>query len=133
MNGVLPVVRYMVVCEDIVFGPGNPNRVTLQGCLWNLRPATNPPYPYLAPIICVFVALADCRGSGTLRLRIFDPAGGGAIYDSGPQPQTFGTNPLIVHGKPFRIRGVQFPHAGLYEVELLFDGTVLATQPLRLL
>jgi hypothetical protein len=60
-------------------------------------------------------------------------AGRSLIYDSGPQSQTFGANPLLVHGKPFRIRNVLFPHAGLYEFELLFDGTGLATQPLRLL
>jgi hypothetical protein len=131
MNGIQPVVRYMVICEDIVIDPGNANRVSLQGCLWNIQSPLVPPYPDVAPVLCVFALLTNCHGGGTFRLLIGDLTAD--LYDSGPLVQNFSANPLQVYGWPFRIRNVRFPQAGVYEVTLEHNGIALATQPLRLL
>jgi hypothetical protein len=131
MNGLQPVVRYMVICEDVVIDAGNANRVSLQGILWNIHSPNNPPFPYVAPAICIFIVLTDCHGPGTLQLRIGDFAT--ILYDSGPIALQLPTDPLQVTGWPIRITNLRFPQAGVYEVELLGNGTVLATQPLRVL
>ena len=38
MNGAVPVVRSMILCEEIRTDPGNPSRVSLDGLLTNIIP-----------------------------------------------------------------------------------------------
>jgi len=108
MNGLLPVVRCMVLCEDIRVDPGNPARVSLDGVLSNIRPQQSPPYPYTAPVLCVFILLTECRAPGTAVLRVVHPDSAMVFYQSPAVASAVGNDPLVVHGLRFRILNVRF-------------------------
>lgn len=70
MAGLLPVVRHMVVCEDIPVDPASPRRVTLVNLLTTIRSPSQPPFPLCYPELCAYIQLTECRGSGEARLQI---------------------------------------------------------------
>ena len=70
MAGLLPVVRHLLVCEDLIYDPANPQQLTIRNLLGNIRSVSHPPYPLLYPQLCVYVQLTECRGAGEVRLRI---------------------------------------------------------------
>lgn len=46
MTGVLPVVRHMIVCEDVLADAANPHRITIVGLISSIRSLDYPPYPF---------------------------------------------------------------------------------------
>jgi hypothetical protein len=47
MNGLQPVVRYLITCDDIQFDPNNPRTATLANLLSAIRSQRQPPFPLL--------------------------------------------------------------------------------------
>ncbi len=62
MSDIQPVVRYMVVCEDVQTGPENLRRISLVGLISAIRSLEDPPFPLLYREICVYLLLTECRG-----------------------------------------------------------------------
>jgi hypothetical protein len=60
VNGIRPVVRYLVVCRDIRYDRNKV--VTLVGLISAIRALRN--FPVRHRELCVFVQLTECRGSG---------------------------------------------------------------------
>jgi hypothetical protein len=67
MSGLTPVVRYLIVCEDVLRDPRNPNRLTLVNLISTIQSLSDPPFPCRYPELCVYVQLTDCRVAGQVR------------------------------------------------------------------
>lgn len=128
MADVLPVVRHLIVCEDIVFDPGPPRHVSLKNLLGTIRSVSHPSYPLLYPQLCIFVQLTESRGAGEAQLRIEEADTNTIIYQTPKLTVSLGNDPLKKHGFPFRIHDLVFPSAGLYLVEFWYNDVWLAEE-----
>ncbi len=128
MASLLPVVRYLIVCEDI---PAQLSRISLINLLGTLRSSSQPPFPFQCPKFCVYARPTECRGTGEVRLEIIEENTQTVIYQSASRRYNFGNDPLRVYGASFRIRDCVFPNAGLYWVQLCYNDTVVFQEPLR--
>lgn len=131
---VLPSVRSLIVCEDIITPAGNPRRVTLVNLVNSIRSIEGPPYPLRQPQLCIFVQLVECRGPGSVRVKIreADRERESPLFATRSRNVSFPSNPLIVHGLRFRIYNCRFPRPGLYWVQFYFDDRILGQTPLVL-
>jgi hypothetical protein len=130
---VPPVVRHMLLCEDVGRDPTNPKRIALYGLMSSIRFLDVPPFPLRYALLCVYLVLTGGRGRGRGQIVIVEASVGQTICASRPHPLTFGAmNPLDVLGVCFRIRDCVFPGAGLYWVEFRYDRRTIAREPLLL-
>ena len=98
----------------------------------HIRSTATPPFPVVRPLLCVLVILTGCRGTGELSLRIVQAETGRVIFRNQPRRVRFGGTAEDAVGITFRIRNCSFPVEGVYWVELIFSGTVIARQRLSL-
>jgi hypothetical protein len=131
MADLLPVVRYLIACEDIPTDPVNPRRVTLVNLIGVIRSHSHPPFPH-HPEFCVYAQLTECRGVGDVQIEIEEADTQTVIFQTPTRRHSFGIDPLKVFGMSFRIRGCVFPSAGLYWVQLCYNGIVIFREPLKL-
>jgi hypothetical protein len=132
MANVLPVVRHLLVCEDLIFDPAKPRSLTFKNLLSTIRSVSQPPYPLLYPQLCVYVQLSECRGAGEVQLRIEEADTNTLIYQTPKLKVSLGNDPLKRRGLPFRIRDLLFPSAGLYLVEFWYNDVKLEDETLLL-
>jgi hypothetical protein len=129
---VPPVVRLFVPCMGVSCDTtGNPNRYTLDGPFFALRPPSGVGYPFLADRLWVFCQLSDATGTHTFHLDLsFD-------LDARVRPlRSFrvymGEDKLAVRHYAVPIDRVPFRRAGMYELVLRCGPEVLARAPVRL-
>jgi hypothetical protein len=132
-NPPSPVVRNLIVCEEIITDPKNPKRVSLLNLVHSIRPMRQPPYPLVQPRLAVFLQLTGCRGRGEVRVAIREADTDEVIFTTETHRVAFPNNPLALHGFRFRLFGCRFPEPGLYWLEFFFDNQVLGQQPITLL
>jgi hypothetical protein len=132
MSGVHPVVRYLILCEDVSADAGNPSRITLAGLLSKITSRATPPFPLLFPEICVFLQLTECRGSAAIRVELVHADTGQVEFRTPDRTIPFGNDPLALLGLTFRLKNLLFPVAGLYWVQFCYNDAVIAQQPLLL-
>jgi hypothetical protein len=130
MSGVRPVVRYLILCQEVVVDPTNPLQVTLVNLVSTIRSLSIPAFPVIRPQICAFIQMTECRGAGDLWVEIVHADSGSTVFRTQTRNVAFGNDPLEVLGLTFRIRNCPFPSAGLYWVQLWYDNGVLAQQAL---
>lgn len=124
MNGVRPVVRNLIMCEDIVLDPTNPRRVTLVALIGTIRALKGFPVRYSE--LCAYVQMTECRGTGRIRIEIVQADSGLVVFRTRIRRVSFGNDPLEAVGIPFRIRDCRFPAAGLYWVQFWYNEVSIA-------
>jgi hypothetical protein len=127
-----PEVWYLVLCEDVRPDPNDYERLNIFGLTTTIRSTLSPPFPVVHPLLCALVLLTGGQGHGEFGLRIRQDQTGRVVFRSLPRQVRFVGDSTAVLGALFRIRRCGFPAPGLYWVEVLFEGTVLARQKLRL-
>ena len=130
--GLLPTVRYLIVCEDIQTDVDHPRRITLAGLMSAIRSMEDPPYPLIHPEFCVFVQLTECRGNAACRIEIQHADTGQLVVRTKARIMPLPSDPLEVYGMAFRIRNCLFLTSGLYWVQLWYNEQVIEQQPLVL-
>jgi hypothetical protein len=127
-----PVVRYLIVCEDIQTEAEHPRKVTLVNLISTIHSKDEPPFPLLYRELCVFVQLTECRGRGEVSITILHESSGQITYPGPitPWSASLPNDPLEVVGLRFRIRNIEFKERGL--VQFGYNGGKLAEQPLLL-
>ena len=126
------VIRYLIVCEDIIHLGGASDRVSLINLISAIIPSVESPYPYLMPEFCVYAQATECRVSGEVVLEIVQEDTEDVVLVMPPGILPAQPSPLHVVGLRWRIRGCTFPESGLYGVRLRYNGICLAEQPLLL-
>jgi len=127
-----PVVRYMILCDDMGSAPNNPRRINIFGLLSTIRPQHDPPYPHIRPEFTVFVALTEGRGRGEGRISCVYEENGEEIFRSPTREIAFPDDPLQVVGLRFRVQECRFPRAGRYSVQFWYNDSRLEDRPLLL-
>jgi hypothetical protein len=129
---VLPVVRYLIPCEDYLVDPAHPNKISLINLIVAIRSLEQPPFPALREEFCVFLMLSNGRGSGRLSLSIVQADTDEVILKTSERTMAFSNNPLDVVGLPIRFKDCGFPAAGLYWIQVWFDDQLIGEQDLLL-
>jgi hypothetical protein len=132
MSPVHPVVRYLIVCEDVQIDPDRPRRITLVGLLSAIRSVEQPPFPLLYRELCVFLQLTECRGPADGWIEIQFAETGEVLFRTRVRTIPFSSDPLELVGVTFRIRNCLFEQPGLYWVQFWYNNDMLAQQPLLL-
>jgi hypothetical protein len=125
-------VRYLIVCDDVRADPNNLLRLDVLGLMTHVRSTRKPPFPVVRPRFCVLVLLTDCQGPQELALRFVESDTGRIIFRNQPRRIQFVSGPCEAVGIKFYINNCAFPAEGLYWVELLVEGAVVARQALTL-
>jgi hypothetical protein len=126
-----PVVRHLIACEDIQRG-GSAERFTLVQVISRIRSFGPEPFPLLYPELCVLAICTGCRGQGRVQIRITDEETDGVCHRTPLWSATFGNDPLRIIGFPFRIHNIEFPAPGVYQVQLWYNGLIIAQESLTL-
>ena len=122
INRIIPIVRYMIVCENWRLVSERNNLVGIDGLIDTLRAIDDPPYPLLYEELCVFLALTSGRGNGEGYLVCENDDLGIEVFRTRPRPIEFGSDPLEVVGVPYRIRDCPFPKPGVYAFQFWYHG-----------
>jgi hypothetical protein len=129
---VEPEVLYLILCDDVRTDPNNYHRLNVFGLIATIQAPGQPPLPVVRPVLCALVVLTGGRGTGELVLRIFNHRTGRLVFRSPRRQVRFLGDLEAVLGVVFRIRNCSFPTAGVYWVELVFAGSVIARKKLWL-
>lgn len=132
MNQVHPMVRYLILCEDVQIDPANPRRVTLVGLISALRSLEPSPFPLRFREICVFLQMTECRGPAEGGMEVLHADSGHVVFRTLTRTLPLASDPLEVVGMTFRIRNCLFQSPGLYWVQFKYNEQVIAQQPLLL-
>jgi hypothetical protein len=130
--GIQPVVRYLIVCQDIIPDPADARRLTLVNLISAIRSQSTPLFPSCHAEFCVLVQLTECRGISDVRLDVVQADTDTAIFQTRTRSIPFGNEPLQIVNLYFRIRNCTFPTAGLYWVQFWYNGVELTQQPIVL-
>ncbi len=127
-----PVVRYLILCDDVQTDPTNVLRVNVSGLMTYIRATGAPAFPVVRPLLCALVILTNCQGVGELSLRIIEDGSGRVVFRNPARVIRFAGSPADAVGVVFRIHNCRFDEPGLYWAELIYSGAVLAAQPFTL-
>jgi len=130
MSDLAPVVRHMLLCDDVRPDSNNAENVNIQGHVTRIRSRDQPPFPLRHPSLCVYVVLSGGRGEGEFQIAVREADTDQVVFTSPGYRVAFPTDPLAVVGLIFRVRDCPFPRPGLYVVHLEFNVRSLAQEPL---
>jgi hypothetical protein len=65
-----PIVRYMLLCDDIRIDADDPACVHVECLLTNVVSLEFPPFPLLREMLCVYLMLTECYGNGVAQIRV---------------------------------------------------------------
>jgi hypothetical protein len=130
-----PIVRYMLLCDDVRIDPARPSCAHIDCLMTNVVSQETPPFPLLREMICVYLVLTEGRGRGDAQIRV-------AYCDAEPEQLLFGSpvheldftghSPLIALSVIFRLVACPFPRAGRFSVQFWYNGQKLEERPLLL-
>jgi hypothetical protein len=129
MGGVTPVVRLMLLCDDVRPNANNPNKMDVIGLISKVGPSAGSVYPLLLPNLCVYLSLTGGRGTGVGQINLRHADSGILLRSTAPLTLTFPTNPLALAGVVVRMRNCVLPQPDLYWVEFSYNQSVVAQQP----
>jgi hypothetical protein len=130
MSDITPVVRYLILCDDVQIDPDNPHRVSLVGLTSAIKSLEQPALPFFYREICVYLQLTGCRGAADGRIEIQHADSGKIVFRTRTRTIPFGNDPLEVVGIVFRIRDCTFELDGLHWVQFWYNEQMIAQQPL---
>lgn len=125
-----PIVRHMIVCEDMIANSTDPSKVSLVHLLSTINA---PSFPFSLPKLCVFLRVAGGRGIGSGRIVVVRAADGTPVYSSREYRMKHPADPLQEKTFIFRIKGCVFPSSGLYWIQFRHDTRVIEEQGLLLI
>ncbi|MCI0640243.1 MAG: hypothetical protein L0Y70_14315 [Gemmataceae bacterium] len=130
-----PVVRYMLLCDDVHKDPKKPSCTHIDCLMGNIVSLEDPPFPLLREKVCIYLALTEGHGRGVAQIRV-------AYVDSEPEQLLFGSpehdldftghSPLELLGVVFRLKDCPFPQAGRSSVQFWYNHQKVEECPLRL-
>jgi hypothetical protein len=132
MADLLPLVRHLILCENIPIDAAHPKQVSLINLIGRIRLPPHLAFPHRPPEFCVYVQLTECRGVGNVRIEIEEAETQTVIFQTASRRYSFGNDPLKRFGMVFRVRDSVFPSAGLYWVRLCYNDIAIFQESLLL-
>jgi hypothetical protein len=127
-----PVVKVMVLCNDVRPSVDDPNQDDIVGTLTTVWPTTGR-FPIVRKKLCVYLLMSNDRGTGTAQLACVHEDTGLTVWRTTPRVLDLGDNPLVVHGDYYRMEDVILPMRGVYRFEYWYNVCVIATQSLTVM
>ena len=81
-----PVVQYMLLCDDVWIDPDNPTCTNIKCLMGNIVALEKPPFPIVRELICVYLVLTECYGTGVGQIRV--------VYTDSEQEEPLFGSPL---------------------------------------
>jgi hypothetical protein len=129
-----PRVRHFILCQEVRVDPANNLRVDVLGLLSNIRLPRNQDFPLIRPVLCALLVTTGFNDSGELYVRIVREIPQYRILSRTPLRKVqFRSEPNQSVGLTFHVKDCSFPEAGVYWVECLFAGEVIARQPVNVM
>jgi len=129
---LLPLVRHMLLCDDVQQSTSSPQKVNVLGLLSTIYVDHDARFP-VGFGCCVYVVLTEVRGPGTARVAIRAAETETLCYLGTSHRIEFRSDPLSVYGMTFRITHCRIPGSGLYWVEFRYNEVVLSREPILVL
>ena len=130
MASIPPIVRHMLVCDDVDRGPALRPKLDVLGMVHTIRAKPGLPFPLHHPGLCVYLVLTGGAGSGVVRIRVVEADSGIEAFGSPAHRISYPPDRHEVAGVLFRITDCVIPRPGLYWVEFLHDGNVVQPEPI---
>ena len=130
MNGVEPIVRLMLLCDDVERRADAPTKVNIVGLVHAIDIPEEAEFPTVIDQLTIYHALTGGRGSARLQIVGVYADTEEVAFQNLERSVDFGTEPLVVHGLTFRVRAITIYHPGLYLIQVRCNGHVIAHQPL---
>jgi hypothetical protein len=123
---------HLIPCDDVVPDPSNYHRLTVAGLLTVIRARTAVPFPVVQPVFCVLLLVTGGQGGGELELHITQDLTGNQIFRTRRRQVRFVGDPTAILPIKFEIRNCSFPAAGLYWLDVMWQGSTVARKKLFL-
>jgi hypothetical protein len=94
-----------------------------------------PPFPLVREMICVYLVLTECYGTGGAQIRVafLDGEFERPVFGSAEHHLDFaGHSPLELLGVVFRLESCSYPSEGQYSVQFWYNQQKIEERPLRL-
>jgi hypothetical protein len=127
-----PEVLYLILCDQLQSDPNNYHRYNIFGLVTSIRSVVAPPFPVVQPELLAVVIWTGGHAAGELALHIIEDSSANTVFHTRPRQVRLVGDAAAIGGVVFRIQNCSFPAAGLYWVEVLFAGSVIARQRLLL-
>jgi hypothetical protein len=112
MNGVIPTVRHMLLCDDAEAQQDHPNRWNVSGLLHALTFAADTTFPTYHPLLTILLHLTGGRGSGAVKIVGVHADSEQVVFATPERTIQFPKDPLAVYGLIFRILDTSIPNEG---------------------
>lgn len=129
MASIPPVVRHLIVCDDVTQAGAPAPNLTVKGLIHAIRLKPGVGFPFRHPGLTVFVQFSGGVGTGLVQVAVVTADDETAVYESDPTPLTHPTDRHQVGGVVFRVLDCVFPRPGLYWVEFRYDGLLVQREP----
>jgi hypothetical protein len=129
-----PIVLHFIPCDDVSYGPGNLHRINVYGLTTKIRSEQTPSFPLHQILLTALIIFQGGHGVDEFVVRIKHKATGRIVTRSNrPRRVQFVGDPDEITGAVIRIRDCTFPTEGLYWIELVLGGQMIARQPVRVI
>ncbi len=125
MATIPPILRHMLVCDDVASAGAARPSVDVLGVVHTIRAKPEQSFPLRHTGLCVYLMLTGGVGTGVVQIRVVEADTGIDLFGSPAHRVTFPVDRHEVSGIVFRITDCVFPRPGLYWVEFHHDGSVL--------
>lgn len=130
MINIPPFVRHFIVCEDVQVDSREPLQVSPIHLLGTINARSIPAFPHCHPEFSIYVELSACRG-GELFVRVVHSNTNIVIFRTMTYGLPINLNPRDVVPLALRLRNCTFPSAGVYWVELWYNGFIYISQSMQ--
>jgi hypothetical protein len=127
---IIPVSRFLVLCESATVDPANAQRMNLMGVISAFRAKGTPSFPVVRPEFVVYTQLTDCRGPVTGHVRVIRADDGTEIASTPDRTFPLPMDPLEVAAISIKVRNCTFPAGGLYWVQSWCERKLVQEAPL---
>src|SRR4051794_12176990 len=125
MASVPPVIRHMMVCDDVARTGADRRNLNVLGVTHTIRARPDQAFPLTHPGLCVYLMLAGGVGVGQIQLRVTEADTSLSLFGSPVHSVTYPADRHEIAGFILRIGPCVFPRPGLSWVEFLHDGIEL--------
>ena len=129
MASIPPVIRHMLICDDVQRGSETRPKLNVIGLVHRIRAKPGQQFPIQHTGLCVYLVLTGGSGTGQIQVRITDAESDVGLVETPIHEFEHPPDRHAISGLAIRIAACIFPHPGLYWVEFHHDGNMLRREP----